>query len=88
MMDLIALALQVVGSVTKIATEAMANAQAAEADALARLKLVLADALVVVDARLGQLDAARTDADRRIDAAGPRQSDHAVAGPTIADGIG
>lgn len=74
MMDLVTLALSIVGSVAKIAAEAIANAQAAEVDALARLKVVLAGAIVKVDARLGELDAARASADARIEAAGP----HAV----------
>lgn len=71
MSAIVTLVLSAIGELAKIATEAAANAQAAEAEVLARLKVVLTTSAAAVDARLEQLDTARTRADAKIAAGAP-----------------
>ena len=63
---IVEMVLSTVGELVKIGLEARANAQAAEAEVLARLKVVLAGSAARVDALLVQLDEARSAADRKI----------------------
>jgi hypothetical protein len=71
MSEIVTLVLTAIGQLAKIATEAAANAALAEAEVLARLRVVLTTSAAQVDARLAQLEEARRRADGRIAAGAP-----------------
>lgn len=71
MSEIIGMALAAIGEIAKIAAEAAANAKAAEAELLARLKVVLTTSMARVDTMLARLEVARTAADDKIRAGAP-----------------